>query len=152
MRPQFERDLRDYSDLAKDQVRLEAENQSEAAKGEAGPDREMIVLSGAIDWHLKQAARSQQTTEKVQREIFDIQKDKQDVMVRLRERLACLGNPDCRPEPEPGSRAIAYDESRETYVYSDADGKNHDVTLSEMVTDLEWGINYALDTESPPPP
>jgi hypothetical protein len=150
----MEDDLRMFSELAKQQHERGDERQGEGDdRSEAAPEsEEMANLATVIDWHLERAARRQETSVETQEKIFDIQKEKQAVMRRLKESLACLDNPDCVPEPTAGADRASYDSESGRFVLSPSDGRGRaaEATFGEVVTDLEWGIGHDLDKASVP--
>ena len=138
MRRRLEDDLRMFGELAK-QEQEEIESKKEEQPDQPGLDDELSSLAGAVDWHLSRAAKRQHTKLDTQQEIFDIQKTKQEVMNRLRERMACLDDPDCEPDHAKGSRSVEFDEGSKEFIH-----QGEPVSFSEIVTDLEWGIDYDL--------
>lgn len=149
MRPRLERDLRDFSDLAKQQVGRE-ELEKEAAPDEEQPSADLSPLAGAIDWHLAEAAKHQDTEIGVQQELFDIQKQKQAVMERLKDRLACLDDPECPEAADPQARRAEYDATRGVFSCPDDNGEMRQATYGDILTDGEWGLTYALDRKTVP--
>src|SRR3990167_1576646 len=109
MRPSFEKNLREFSALAKDQMSAE---DSEALE----------KLETVIDYHLERAAKTQETTTEGQEKVFEIQKEKQRIMERLHENLRCLDDENCTPERPEGSRLVTFDEKENKFLVEMPDG------------------------------
>lgn len=135
MRPRFEQDLRAFSEVAKDELKL---------GGELGD------IFKVIDWHLAKAAERQHTNPEVQREIYEVQKQKQDIIKNLKEDLACLDNPECHSEKEKDERIAEFNSEGKGFSYQDDLGRKQSATFGEIVTDMDWGIEYHLDKKSAP--
>lgn len=106
-------------------------------------------LSAVLDWHLEKAAERQHTSVEVQREIYDLQKRKQEIMARLKTQLACLDNPGCVFEEKENERAIEYDESSNGFKYFSENGEEQTATLGDIVADLDWDIYYSISKNVP---
>ena len=138
MRPRFEKDLRGYSDVAKEEAEFTAE----------APE-ELDRLSVVLDWHLEKSAERQNTNADVQREIYDLQKKKQEVMSHLKVQLECLDNPECQLEKGEGERSAEFDAEQNGFKYLDDNGKEQVATLGDLITDMDWGVYYNLDADAP---
>ena len=138
MRPRFEKDLRGYSEVAKDDPYEIGEKPDEADN-----------LSVILDWHFEKAAERQHTNKDVQKEIYDLQKRKQEIMRRLKEQLACLDNPECQMEAEPGVRPAKYNSEENNFLYFDDKGDDRNATFGEIIADIGWGVYYDLDRSAP---
>ena len=132
MRPSFEKNLREFSALAKDQMSAE---DSEALE----------KLETVIDYHLERAAKTQETTTEGQEKVFEIQKEKQRIMERLHENLRCLDDENCTPERPEGSRLVTFDEKENKFLVEMPDGSQEPATLGDILTDGDWGLVYYLD-------
>jgi hypothetical protein len=154
MRPRMEDDLRMFSELAKQEQAAKAENPERppetgdkpAGVGTETSQQEVVGLTAVVDYHLERAARRQQTDTETQQEIFDIQKEKQAVMNRLKERLRCLDDADCDPDPGEGEDRAVFEQKRRKFTLTDPEtGEKSRVTFGDLVTDLEWGITHHLE-------
>lgn len=107
-------------------------------------ESELSELQSAIEWHLRQAALRQQNTASTQHEIFDIQKEKQEIMAELKRQLSCLDNPQCILEKTLGDRETRFNPQKKIFEY-EHDGKVDVATFGEIMTDMEWDVFYHLD-------
>lgn len=137
MRSRFEKDLSNLSTLAK-----------EEETGFELPE-DVKKFEQVLDWHLNQAAQRQGTEAENQKEIYDIQKEKQVIMARLKTWLSCIDNPECVLEKEDGSRDVSYDSETNKFIYN-LDGKRAEATFGEIMTDIDWGIIYFPNKSSVP--
>lgn len=146
MRPHFEQDLRRYSELAKGEQKIES-----AKNNEENISEEFRDFSGALNWRLKRAAEGQGTPRETQTVIYQFQKDKQEIMGALKSELSCLDNPECKQrEKTKDERYATYNAEDGTFNYMDDQGYKRQATFGEVVTDLEWDVDYCLDTASVP--
>ncbi len=106
-------------------------------------------LSVILDWHFEKAAERQHTNKDVQKEIYDLQKRKQEIMARLKAQLACLDNPECQVEAEPGARPATYNPEENNFLYFDDKGDDRNATFGEIIADIEWEVYYDLDRSAP---
>ncbi|MDD5290483.1 MAG: hypothetical protein PHT40_04850 [Patescibacteria group bacterium] len=147
MRPRLKEDLKSFNKVAKEQLIFE----NEVAKTERDLAEEKLSgLCQVIDWHLNEAAKRQHTNLEVQKEIFGIQKEKQKIMAELKKQLAALDQPENVLEKEPGDRPTKFDEQTQSFMYKDDLGRENLATFGEIITDMDWGVNYSLDTKSTP--
>ena len=137
MRERFRKNLREMSHFVK-------EEDSELT------EQELEIMQTVLDYHLTHAAKSEQTPKEIQSKIFEIQKEKQQIMEELRYNLRCIDNPECKPEREDGDRLVIYDLEKEVYIYKSEEGDEQEITLGEILTDGEWGISYYLDPDTIP--
>src|SRR3989338_4088043 len=135
MRPSFERHLREYGKLIKDQMSAE---DSEALER----------LETVIEYHMERAAKTQETTTGEQEKVFEIQKEKQRIMERLHENLRCLDDENCTPERPEGSRLVTFDEKENKFLVEMPNGSQETATLGDILTDGDWGLVYYLDPQS----
>lgn len=137
MRPRFEKDLRSFGQVAKEELEIDQPSKTE-----------LDQLSSVVDWHLKRAAENQHTNILKQREIYDIQKEKQKIMNRFKELLTCLDDPKCHQEKREKDRFTKFDKEKNGFIYKDGNGKEQIATLGEIITDMDWGVTYYLDKKS----
>ncbi|MFA5070440.1 MAG: hypothetical protein WC528_04115 [Patescibacteria group bacterium] len=140
MRQEFETDLRDFGQVAKEELNTEEKL--------SGGNFESLSAVSRQD----EAAKRQHTSRETQREIYDIQKEKQKIMQALKEQLACLDNPEGRLERERGERTVSFDEAEGVFVYQDDRGRRQKATFGEIMTDMDWNVLYHLDKDSAPRP
>ncbi len=136
MRPRLERGLADFSELAK--------TESSGAPSEVGD------FDKVLDWHLDKAARRQETSAESQRRIYEIQKEKQKIMDRLKDWLACLDDSLRDFEQEEGSRDAFYNETEKKFTYFTEIGEEREATFGEIITDIDWNVLYSLDKNTVP--
>lgn len=135
MRPSFEKKLREYGRLAKEQMATEDAEELEG-------------IQKVIDFQLGRDAMSQKVKKEKQKEVFDIQKEKQHLMERLYENLRCLDDENCMPERPPESRLVTYDENKNEFLVQMPNGTQEPATLGDVLTDGSWGLVYYLDPQS----
>ncbi|MEX0877790.1 MAG: hypothetical protein WDZ40_02945 [Candidatus Spechtbacterales bacterium] len=137
MRPRFEKDVSSYSKLTKQEIDPNKNTPEEVGR-----------FQHVLDWQLEQAADRQGTSVEDQQEIYEIQKKKQEIMDTLKERLRCLDDPNCKIEMSEDARDASFNEKRQVFIYKNGDGKDMEATYGEIVTDMEWGVEYALDKQT----
>lgn len=135
MKKSFERGLKQYRDIAEDEL-------SGDLSGEE--------LEAVLGWHKKKAVERDETGEEKESEIYEIQKKKQELMAELHGQLRCLDDEGCELEREPDSRFVTYDEENDMYTATREDGTQEHVTYGELLTDGEWGIHYHFDGNTIP--
>ncbi len=138
MRLRFEKDLKAFAEVAKDESKLKAD-----------PSGGLGDLATVLNWHLEKAAERQRTNMETQRIIYDIQKKKQQIMQRLKEQLACLDNPECQIEKMANGRSAQFDEASSSFRYTDDNEKEKMASFGELMTDMDWGVNYNIDQTAP---
>lgn len=129
--------MRNFSEVAKDELKKP-------------PGEELGDLSKVVDWHLDKAAEKYKNSSEVQRKIYDLQKEKQKIMERLKSDLACLDNPECDFERQEGERQTGFDSETKTFDYYDDLSQDQTATFGEILTDMDLGVNYHLDKKSVP--
>lgn len=138
MRSNFEKDLSGFSTLAKEE------------RKEFNMPEDVERFQRVLDRRLGQAAQLQGTSVENQRKIYEVQKEKQKIMTRLKNSLACLDDPECQFEKEEGVRMASYDRTKRTFVYKPENGQRQEATFGEIVTDLDWDVRYHLDKNTVP--
>lgn len=126
--------------------------QSSLVKREAGMtnDTEDINLSD-LENELEQMLQNQDSGSiEVQHEIFELQKQKQEIMLRLKEDLVCLDNPECAEKIRENERLTTYDNITKSFVYHDDKNEERLASFGEMVTDMDWDVYYHFDRETTP--
>lgn len=121
----------------------------EEAELTAEAPEELDRLSVILDWHLEKSAERQHTNTETQKEIYDLQKRKQEIMKRLKAQLACLDNPERQLEKGEGERSAEFDAEQNGFKYLDDNGQEQVATLGDMITDMDWGVYYSLDANAP---
>ena len=135
MQKNFERDLLVKNDYAKSELGLS--------------ENDTIDLS-YLEISLAEMAFEQNTTQEVQQNIYELQKQKQVIMEKLRQDLACLDGEGCNFEIGREAREAKFDEVTKTFSYKNNKGQEVEATLGEVVTDMDWDIYYNLDTYTTP--
>ena len=130
MRPVFESHLRQMNEVAKDKAKPD------------NSEEQRQKMDAALDYLIEKAADRFGTPEKTQETIFKLQKRKQKVMVRLKERLAEMDNPFKKEIPAEGIQ-VSYKDGQLIV-------KGQTITLGELLTDGDWGLNYHLDSNTVP--
>ncbi|MEK7463177.1 MAG: hypothetical protein AAB621_02345, partial [Patescibacteria group bacterium] len=136
MRPKFEKDLRSFSEVAKEEL---------SSKEKEVKDEDLDRIIKVVSWHLEKAAEGQHTNTETQKEIYNIQKRKQEIMQRLKEQLACLDNPECYSEKEKNERSAEFDKKNNSFRYRNDRGEEQRATFGEIMTDSDWGVIYHID-------
>lgn len=131
MRPVFESHLRQMSEVAKDKAKPD------------NSEEQRQKMDAALDYLIEKSADRFGTPEKTQETIFKLQKRKQKVMARLKERLAEMDNPFKKESLAEGAIQVNYQDGHLI-------GNGQEVTLGELLTDGDWGLDYHLDPNSVP--
>jgi len=131
MRPSFETQLRQMNEIAKDKAK--PDNTEEQRK-------KMDIV---LDYQIEKAAERFGTPEKTQATIFKLQKRKQKIMARLKEQLAEIDNPFEKENIAEGANHVTYKDGQFL-------SGRQEITLGELLTDGEWGLDYHLDPASVP--
>ncbi|MBI2472990.1 hypothetical protein HYV70_00335 [Candidatus Uhrbacteria bacterium] len=138
MRRSFEQSLGGYNEIAR---------QYEQAKKEAG-FIEAERMAHVVDFRLDQEARRNRTDKQTQEAVLETQKYKQEIMTALHERFKAIERKE-QQEVRKGQRLITMKEGK--FVWDAGTDKGEiQVTLGELLTDQEWGVEYVLDMESVP--
>ena len=133
MKITFERALHSFNEAAKDKLNDQGNKEN---------------LGHALDWLINKATYRFGTDKETQKSIFDLQVKKQQVMLELKKRLSEIDKPPQEVgEQREGVRRVVKTDNG--YIWL----KNKDkkkVTLGELMTDGEWGVEYDLDPETVP--
>lgn len=87
---------------------------------------------------------------KAQKEIFNMQVEKQKIMDQLHLELADLDNKEKPREKLPNQKEISQKENAGEIVYAiEAGDKQEEMSLGEIMTDGEWGNDYFLNESVP---
>lgn len=149
MRPRFEADLQNYNKIVKKEIALEDKIESSEDDLEVQElNSELDKLSHVADFQKEEAAISQRTGPKTQEIIYDLQREKQEIMQEMKDDLECLRNPDCSLEKMEGDRLASYD--GEKFIYENDSNQKLSATFGDVLTDMEWGITYHFDRSSVP--
>jgi hypothetical protein len=137
MRGEFGMEIERYGTIAKKQT---------AAKkaGKKSPKDEMAQYDLADE-----LAKYYEMPIGVQLKIFDLQKEKQNVMDWLKDELKKLDVKDNLVELRPGSRWVVYPNKDRQLVWRSGD-KETVITLGDLIADLDWQVSYSLDPETVP--
>ena len=135
MQKSFENDLAVKNGYAKSELGIQA-----------GDEIELSYL----EISLGEMAEDQNTTPEVERAVYELQKQKQEIMQKLKGDLACLDDDSCNFEIKNGAREVKFDETTKTFIYKNNKNQEVETTLGEMVTDMDWDIYYHLDADTTP--
>jgi hypothetical protein len=136
MKERFRHTLETYGELAKDAMRDDLS------------DADVERLNRALDWHIEHESRRRDTPREAQERIVELQGEKQQIMKKLHEEIAALDNPEYQPGERADARPASYEDGE--FIVRRGDGTSEQATLGEIMTDGEWGIEYALDAETVP--
>lgn len=166
MRKGFEQNLRQYSsDITakaspvhkKEKKRLRNLGRAQDKKleeltvsKEIELDDDLQALDEQLEDKLLEASESQHVNEVTRAKLYSLQIQKQLVMEHLRHDMACLDNPDCSHEKTPEERIAKYNENDNSFTYIDDKNNQRRATFGEIITDVDFGIYYDLDTETVP--
>ena len=136
MKESFRKDIEQYSRIAKQDMSGELEGQK---------------LETILGWHINEAQKRQGTTQESQGRIYQIQKQKQELMAKLKEQLRLEDLPNEGMEKQKDKLLVtAYNPETKTATCALKDGTKVEISLGEIMTDGEWGLEYYLDHESIP--
>ncbi len=143
MREHFEKDLFELNEIAQKDI---ANQQSP----ELADNEELLQFSEALEEKLNKLAYDYHTGEETQKIIYNLQKEKQKQMQQLKANLQAVEKSRYQKEILPNERFVTYSQETNNFVYTDERGKTQAVTFGEIVTDLDWGLNYYLDPATTP--
>jgi len=137
MRPNFEKNLNKYNEAIKDSFK----DLSKEGKVVSGQKKDEITESLAFESH---------TNKDAEMKIFAIQKQKLEKLNKFKKFLEKTRSSDGGFEHVNSNLEIeyfgeVYQKDGEFFV-ARKDGSRQSVELSEIMTDSEWGIEYAFDT------
>lgn len=115
---------------------------SDLEKPELSP-AERMKLENVLDWMIRHNAERSDTTVDAQRQVFELQSAKRDIMKRFLERLKNLDNP-FHESRQPSQVPVAFVDGK----YRLEDGS--EITVGQLMTDGEWGLDYFPDPVSVP--
>src|SRR3989338_8088830 len=148
MRRSFEQSLRGYEERGrKKEGYVEIARLYEKTKKESGV-LDIGRIASMIDLRLQEEARRNVTDKETQEVILETQKYKQEIMTALHERFKAIERKE-QQEVLKGQRLITMKEGK--FVWNTETDKGEiQVTLGELLTDQEWGVEYVLDVETIP--
>jgi len=140
MREGFRQSLKRYNELIKDGRKIETE------------DPKPNNLTSVINHELQRTANARANSVETQKNVFELQKRKQAIMEELHSRLRAidhLGAADFEPYKERTGK------SRDVGIINGQlqvleNGKWNKISLGELLTDGDWGIDYLLDDRTIP--
>lgn len=152
MRPGFREGMEQFGDLAKGEMearrKIESLDESASEQDIAAVFEEAKGLDAALDWQLANRAKKSDTSKDTQREVYDLQKRKQEVMAALQRELVALDDIEAKESAPEGSRAVSMRDGKLLTVNDR--GEQFEVTMGDIVTDGTWGIEYQMDKASVP--
>jgi hypothetical protein len=138
MRKSFERSLEQYREVAKD---------FEEAKKPGTEPLNINAVEQELEFVFARNAKANKTDADTQSAVFDMQRYKQEIMTALREELRRI---DAKEQREVGEGQRFVRMEGEEIVWDRSEGESVKMTLGELLTDGEWGVEYVLDVESVP--
>ncbi|MFH0853716.1 MAG: hypothetical protein V1853_04915 [bacterium] len=136
MREGFEQILHEYGDSAKKLM------------DETRPDDELRQVKSELKSHRKAVAFEEGTSKEAQIEIVALQKQKQKIMLRLQNQIKDLDDSEFRTEQESGSSLVTYENNE--LIVQGKNGQSEAISVGELMTDGDWGLDYSLDSETVP--
>ncbi|MFA5030508.1 MAG: hypothetical protein WC495_02900 [Patescibacteria group bacterium] len=104
-------------------------------------------LSDSMEALLKKTAIAEDTPRQTQREIFSVQIEKQEIMRELQDEITGLDDPEYTSKRKTGTRLLVEDGDG---FFVKRKGELHErVSLGDLMTDADYGINYYLDESMP---
>ena len=137
-----------HPDTGSNLERYEEYGRLAKAEHEAESRREQVQAHQDVSDYVQEVARFTDSRVARQWEIFDIQKDKQGVMERLKMDIAKLYDPEAKYEQPANTRFVRFDNGQ-LWQYQEGE-PFQPLTEGDILTDGEWGISYYLDPESVP--
>lgn len=134
MRFSFEKKINNYNEALKESLK------DFSKEGRQKYAEKKLEITG-------EAARATRTNQEAELAIFDIQKQKLERIKKFKKFLNKTRNGEggfVHPEIEPGLPVISKD-SEGNLVVSRKEGRQK-ITLGELITDPEWGIDYTFDS------
>lgn len=133
MRKGFEQELRGYNEKINAFGDLEKLQETRLTQ-----DTEALIKKTAI---------AEDTPRQTQRDIFNLQIEKQAIMRELQDEIAGLDDPEYKAERKTGTRLIVEDGDD---FFVKRKGELHErVSLGDLMTDPDYGIHYHLDSSMP---
>ncbi|MFA5319519.1 MAG: hypothetical protein WC387_04130, partial [Candidatus Paceibacterota bacterium] len=135
MRKSFEENIRQYNEIAKDELEIgEGRKPSEDSP-------ELAELKTVLDWETRKDASARETSQAAQLEIYALQRTKQNIFQKLKRDLATLDTPGAELHWEKGSKEVVFKSGE--YFFFDKNGVKEPVAAGEIFTDGDWGLKYA---------
>jgi len=134
MRESFEKRLRTFGEIAKDEKKIKKDDNGKTDE-----------IESVLNWHLSKSAESSATGKEVQEDIYKLQKEKQDIIENLKSDISILDKKNIAEKiSEKGREVLMAGDS----MMLGEDGRP--LTLGEIITDGEWDLDYSLDPGSIP--
>ena len=111
-------------------------------------ERQLSSTEQTINRMLNRYSQKEGNNYEDQKRIFEIQREKQNIMKALHEQLKCLDDAACNFEHEKDARLLLYRDGSLTYLTEH--GKEDVATLGEVICDMDWGVYYSLDKKTVP--
>lgn len=150
MRPGFHRNLESYNELAQDFQQLDIDKSGELVNEDIHYDAleaKRVILDHALKYRLEKAAEQRQNPQETQEQIFIVQQEKQRIMAGLKREIANLDQPDYQAEKVEGAREVVFDDGH--FLWKKEGGVNQEITIGDIITDLDWGIEYYFNQNIP---
>lgn len=139
MREGFRRSLERYNQQIKDWENIETK--------EGSDDPGLDDLATVIDYELARTSEARANSVETQDVIFHLQEEKQAIMRELHRQLKMLdkiGTTEFKPYKERAKKTRDVGMIGEKLMVLE-DGKWSQISLGELLTDGDWGIDYILD-------
>lgn len=139
MKQAFQNTIESYHEFAKRHAGLP---ESKLKDTENNPQK--LTLEGLEHWATKKFGTSKQTQE----QIYALQERKLEIMSKLKQKLGTLDNQG--PEiPYQADERPGHWQGDRLKTLNLITKEEEECTIGELLTDLEWGINYYLDSATP---
>ena len=103
--------------------------------------------SEVLEWQLKRGADYRSSNKEAQERVFDLQKRKQEIVNRMKQRIRSIDNSEEREEAKTEAVVVTY---RDGEYFAATERGEEMITLGELITDGVWGVNYSIDQETFP--
>ncbi|HSI21029.1 MAG TPA: hypothetical protein VLA04_05025 [Verrucomicrobiae bacterium] len=128
---------------------LQKVNELAARELDATDPDEKEVVEEDVDRALAEHALARIADLDSQYDIFEIQKEKQEIMRQMRAALHDVDNPDVGPyETARDAITVVYNEDNDCYAVKTPKGEEL-LTEGEILANMEWGFRYALGSDAP---
>lgn len=111
-----------------------------------GPDEEQLLrLAVAADVEIDRRAKSLDGSKEAQQRIFELQREKQNLMAELKKILALIDGKESREfHKSESDRLVWFDTQKKVYFVGEGDSQEV-ATLGEVLFDNDFGASYVMD-------
>ncbi|MDO8515672.1 MAG: hypothetical protein Q7S28_00280 [bacterium] len=135
----FGRNIKEYNELAKDELHL-------LGKTDETSQRELDQLQKNIEWRVRKGAEIRRSEGNAQHDVYELQKEKQDIFSRLENDIAGLNDTEHVIEWGKNARPVRMEDGK---LHSETTEGGSPLSIGELMTDAEWGIKYELPDTLP---